>query len=129
MDASWVPLALLASFVLYRWAGGRKARRLLPGLLDRGAVIVDVRTPAEFVAGANPASVNMPLAELGARLGSLDRARPVVVCCASGTRSALAAAILKRGGFREVLDAGPWTNTLRPSAQRQERRRPDSGRP
>jgi rhodanese-related sulfurtransferase len=36
----------------------------------------------------------------------------VVVCCASGTRSAAAAAILKARGFKEVVNAGPWTNTL-----------------
>lgn len=87
-------------------------RRHLPALLAQGAVIVDVRTPVEFAAGSCKGSINIPLAELEKRAGGMDRGKPVVVCCVSGARSATAAAILKRKGFAQVLNAGSWTNTV-----------------
>ena len=34
--------------------------------------------------------------------------RPVIVCCASGTRSAMAAHRLRRLGFKQVVNAGSW---------------------
>ena len=88
------------------------ARRQIPSLLAAGAVVVDVRSPAEFAAGARPGSVNIPLGDLERRLEALDPAKPVILCCASGTRSAMAASILKRHGFNRVVNAGPWTNTM-----------------
>lgn len=96
------------------WRKWRKqmTQRKIPELLKAGATIVDVRSPAEFAAGANPKSVNIPLGDLEGATGRLDREKPVVVCCASGGRSAMAAAILKARGFGEVLNAGPWQNTL-----------------
>jgi rhodanese-related sulfurtransferase len=108
----WAFPAAVGAFFVWRHYAARTARKRLPGLLARGAAVVDVRGPAEFAAGARPGSVNIPLSELPARLGELDRSKPVVLCCASGTRSALAAGILKSAGFGEVVNAGPWTNTL-----------------
>jgi len=46
--------------------------------------------------------------EIGVRAGDLDRNRPVIVCCASGTRSAMAAFRLRRLGFSRVVNAGSW---------------------
>lgn len=75
--------------------------------LARGAAIVDVRTPAEFGAGAIAGAVNVPLDLLPARLGELDRARTVIVYCATGQRSARAAALLAAAGIT-VVDAGTF---------------------
>lgn len=104
--------AAIAAFLLYRHVRFRLARRVLPGLIARGAVFVDVRTPAEFAAGSRPGSLNIPLDTLPGGASGLDKAKPVVLCCASGARSGIAAGILKRQGFAEVLNAGPWRNTL-----------------
>ncbi|MCM2321864.1 MAG: rhodanese-like domain-containing protein [Oligoflexia bacterium] len=114
MDTNSVLLAvgLLVAYQVYRYVRARGVRAKLPELRARGAVIVDVRSPAEFRMGGNPESINIPLAELGRRLESLDRAKPVVVCCASGGRSAVAAGLLKKAGFPDVQNAGPWVNTL-----------------
>jgi rhodanese-related sulfurtransferase len=46
----------------------------------------------------------MPLAELQSRLGELDRARPVVTVCRSGTRSAQAAVLLGKAGLAQVAN-------------------------
>jgi len=68
----------------------------------RGAKIIDVREPAEYAGGHLPGAVNIPLAELTLR-AELSAA-PVVVVCASGGRSARAAALLEDAGHQEVAN-------------------------
>lgn len=77
-------------------------------LKAKGAQLVDVRTRAEFASGHAAASINIPLDQLENRLAELDRARPVLVCCATGSRSAHAKSILEASGFTDVHNAGPW---------------------
>lgn len=77
-----------------------------------GALVLDVRTPAEFSQGCVPGSLNIPLDQLPSRLGELDPARPVLLCCASGGRSGMAKQFLDREGFQRTVNAGPWTNLL-----------------
>ena len=64
--------------------------------------LVDVRTPREreqkFVAG----SVSIPLNHLEERAKELKKDRPVLVYCAGGYRSSIAASILQKAGFAEV---------------------------
>lgn len=73
-----------------------------------GARVVDVRSPGEFASGHVPGAINVPVHELGRRLGELGPVdAPVVLYCASGARSASAAQALRRAGFAEVLDVGP----------------------
>ncbi len=64
--------------------------------------VVDVREPDEWAAGHMPGAVLIPLGELGARTRELDPARPVVVVCRSGNRSATGTSILLQSGFRDV---------------------------
>lgn len=104
--------AAVAVYFVWRYFKFRAVKARLPELLRRGAVVVDVRGEAEYAAGARPGSVNIPLGKLEQRAGELDASKPVILCCASGTRSSLAAAILKKRGFQTVVNAGPWTNTL-----------------
>jgi len=78
-------------------------------LKGRGAQFVDVRTPAEYGQGHAEVGRNIPLDQLQGRLGELDRSKPVVVCCASGVRSASAKTLLEREGFTDVHNAGAWT--------------------
>jgi len=91
-------------------------------LLNQGKVtIVDVRTPEEFAGGHLRQSKNIPLADLGARIGELDKARAVLVVCASGARAARAAAQLRRAGFGEVHvlagGFGEWQSQGLPTAK------------
>lgn len=81
-------------------------------LAGQNPLIIDVRTPGEFQMGANPKSTNIPLDQFEHKISSLDRNRSIILCCASGARSASAAALLKRAGFPNVANAGPWQNTL-----------------
>lgn len=107
----FIPAAFVA-FLLYRQLRYRAVAGQLESLSREGAVFVDVRTPAEFTAGSRPGAVNIPLDDLSRRAAELDKKKPVVLCCASGARSGMAARTLKRLGFSRVIDAGPWRNTL-----------------
>lgn len=113
----WLLPAAAAAYFGFRFLRFRAVKSRLPELLRRGAVVVDVRGPDEYAAGARPGSLNIPLGELEGRVKELDASKPVVVCCASGTRSALASGILARRGFKEVVNAGPWRNTLLEDSQ------------
>jgi len=101
---------LIVAYLAWRVLSSFLARRRIPALLQDGAQMVDVRSPAEFAGGHAPGSVNIPLPELDQRMQELDRGRWVIVCCASGTRSALARRKLRGRGFDRVLNAGSWRN-------------------
>lgn len=78
-------------------------------LVAQGALLLDVRTPAEFKDGHVPRALNVPVQELSARLAEVGpRTRPIVVYCRSGGRSAMASQILQGAGY-QVKDIGPMT--------------------
>lgn len=66
--------------------------------------LVDVRNPPELESGRIPGSLNIPLSEIVARLHEVPVDRPVVVHCASGYRSSIAASVLRRAGYGAVAD-------------------------
>lgn len=74
-------------------------RQQIPRLLEKGIVLVDVRTPMEYTAGHIQGAVNIPLDELRGRLGELDKSVPQYIYCQSGQRSYLATRILEANGF------------------------------
>jgi phage shock protein E len=74
-------------------------------LMQQGAILVDVRTPAEFSGGHMRDAVNIPVDVIGdaaPQLGATDR--PVIVYCRSGNRSSQAARILRSLGYTQVHD-------------------------
>ena len=85
--------------------------------LDQGAAVIDVREPAEFRTGHLPGAVNIPMGQLAARLGDIDRNRPVYVVCASGNRSSAMTDVLTAAGFDAINVAGgtsAWARSGRP---------------
>jgi rhodanese-related sulfurtransferase len=64
-----------------------------------GALVVDVREPAEWDAGHISGSLLIPLGELGARVGELPRDRRMVIVCRTGSRSGYAADALHGAGY------------------------------
>jgi len=77
-------------------------------LVGQGALLLDVRTPAEFAAGHLAGARNVALQDLAAATGGLGpKATPLVVYCKSGMRSRMAATVLRRAGFVAVHDLGP----------------------
>ena len=110
MPTDYILLGLVGAYIAWRAYSSFSARRRIPSLLAQGAQVVDVRGPGEYAGGHAPGSLNIPLAELDQRAGELDPKRWVIVCCASGTRSAMARRRLLKRGFDQVLNAGSWRN-------------------
>lgn len=77
-------------------------------MIQKGAVIIDVRSKGEFVGGHIKGSMNIPLDQLNNRVQEIKGfGKPIVTCCASGMRSGSAASALKKHGL-EVVNGGGW---------------------
>lgn len=89
---------------------GMKTKDDFKQLVQQGATIIDVRTPAEFQSGHPKGAVNIPLQTIESKIKDIKKMKqPILVCCASGMRSASAKAILEKHEI-EVHNAGPWHN-------------------
>jgi phage shock protein E len=82
----------------------------LKNIIECGALIIDVRTPEEFKGGHIEGSLNIPLDEIGKAMSWLVKDVPTIVVCASGSRSARAAMILKANGFEKAYNGGGWND-------------------
>ena len=67
-------------------------------------VLIDVRAPREREQKHIDGSLSIPLNNLLERTGELSRSRALMVHCAGGYRSSIAASLLKREGFKEVSE-------------------------
>ena len=67
-------------------------------------VLIDVRTPREHAQKFIEGSTNIPLNRIAERANELPKNRPLVVYCAGGYRSAIAASLLQRHGFANVSE-------------------------
>lgn len=65
-----------------------------------GALLLDVRSPAEFAEGHLPDARNLPVDDLRDHLQDLPRDRPLVVYCRVGQRGYVATRILAQEGFQ-----------------------------
>ncbi len=88
---------------------GRGSRLTHGELADRQRTfgdlqLVDVRNAGEVAGGMLDGARHIPLAELRRRLTELNEAEPVVVYCAGGYRSSIAASLLRSAGFTDVSD-------------------------
>ena len=80
----------------------------LQEVISAGAVILDVRTKAEYESGHLKNSINIPVDKLQQNIKNLNKNKAIITCCASGARSASATRILKSNGFEEVYNGGSW---------------------
>ena len=87
--------------VTERLSPGTAAERLQS---TRPPLVVDVRAPHEHEARRIDGSVNVPLNHLEERAGELPPDRPLLVHCAGGYRSSIAASLLQRLGFNRVSE-------------------------
>jgi len=72
--------------------------------LSEGALAVDVRTPGERAPKSVAGSVGIPLSQLAERARELPKDRPLIVYCAGGYRSSIAASLLQQQGFTQVSE-------------------------
>lgn len=80
-------------------------------LVKHGAIILDVRSKAEFSGGHIKGAINIPVSVLNQHLGQLkDKNKTIITCCASGMRSASAKSILKSNGYTSLHNGGGWSS-------------------
>lgn len=70
-------------------------------------VIIDVRSPMEFMGGNIAGSINIPLQEIVSRLDEIREMNNPIFCCASGNRSGQAVNYLRSQGI-DCENGGGW---------------------
>ncbi|HET6999250.1 MAG TPA: rhodanese-like domain-containing protein [Solirubrobacterales bacterium] len=75
--------------------------------------VLDVRNAAEYAGEHIPGSLHIPYGDLAGRLDELPRDRPIATICRGGKRSGLAASILQREGFADVVHVGQGVGVWR----------------
>ena len=114
----WVFYVLVAigivGFMLMRRAGQVPVKEGQE-LMKRGAMVIDVRTPAEFSTGHLSQAFNMPMDELEGMLPNQvkDKSRVILVHCQSGMRSKKAKSLLTRRGYTNVFDLGSYERAFK----------------
>jgi phage shock protein E len=95
-------------------ASTRKDPVAARALIEKGAVVIDVRTADEFAAGHLPDATNIVVQDFASHLGDVDKlvasdhSRPIVVYCAAGGRAAKAKAQLEAAGYTHVVNGGGY---------------------
>lgn len=70
----------------------------------RDLTLIDVRSEREWNAGHAPNAIHVPIGDLNTRAAEFDRAGTIATICEGGYRSMLAASMLIRAGFANVLN-------------------------
>lgn len=97
---------------LFNLFGGSTSVDAVEQYLQKGAVVIDVRTLEEFEDGHVQGSKNIPLNTISSHLNEIKKLdKPVITCCRSGARSGSAATILKQHGV-DAINGGPWGNVV-----------------
>jgi rhodanese-related sulfurtransferase len=112
MNLLWlIPVALIAAFLfrmLFLARPGIDLASAQAQLKSGAAVLVDIREPNEWTDGVAKQAVLLPYSELSGPGGkwpaflSANQAKQLLLYCQSGTRSGMAAAQLRKQGYRAV---------------------------
>lgn len=92
---------------LIHWVDYQEAQRIAAS----GGQWIDVRLPSEFEHYRAADSINIPVHSLRLKMKSLDRDRPYVICCDSGSRSSACAYLLSERGFQASVLRGGLAST------------------
>lgn len=78
--------------------------------VQNGALLIDVRTDAEFADGHLPNALHIPYDIIAEKISGItsDLDKPIVLYCRSGVRSGKAESTLKSLGYKNLLNAGGY---------------------
>lgn len=102
-----VILLIYISYRTYRFTTLDKG---LAEKIEKGAVILDVRTENEYKTGHIEGSINISLGTIRERYIELDKSKTYITCCSHGLRSVKVETILKEKGFNNVFNGGAWSD-------------------
>lgn len=101
---------VLSVYVIYRLYKCQTLDDGLNQLVEKGDVILDVRTEKEYNMDHIEGSVNISLGTLRERYTELDPDKTYITVCSHGLRSVKAESILKERGFKHVYNGGAWSD-------------------
>jgi phage shock protein E len=104
-----ITVALLFAYLFLRRKGQISAD-LAVAHLKGGALLIDVRTPAEFAIGHLKGAINIPLQEIDSRIDGYvkDKNQVLLVHCQSGQRSGMAQNRLTALGYTRAYNLGSY---------------------
>jgi phage shock protein E len=110
---NWIPyMWLFGAFIVFLLLKRvvLVSRKAAIEFLRRGAMVIDVRTPAEFQARHLPGAINIPLGDIRAEVSDRvpDQKQVLLLHCLSGGRSGIAVRALKRLGYVNVFNLGAY---------------------
>lgn len=104
-----VVAVVIVAIVIFKLAG-QVSSKDAGGYLSEGAMVIDVRSAGEYASGHLPQAVNIPLDEVEAVVPVKvpDKNRTLLLHCASGMRSGVAAKKLRKLGYTKVFNLGSY---------------------
>ena len=82
--------------------------------LRRGAVVIDIRTAAEFDRGKVRDSINIPVDRININLRRIvQMSGPIIICSGSDSENERVIDVLKANGVNEIYNGGNWTKLWR----------------
>lgn len=115
----WAFIAFIAVFALACYIFLRRSGQIPANdaheCLRQGALIIDVRTPAEFSERHLPKAINLPVDQIETTVLArvTDRNQPILLHCRAGRRSAIATKKLTALGYQNAFDLGSYTRAER----------------
>jgi phage shock protein E len=109
-----VVIAVIAAWIMIRRAG-QISQNTARAYLQQGALVIDVRTNAEFQAGHLGSAIHIPVDEIEtlAPRRLKDKDQVLLLHCASGTRSAMAKRKLAAAGYTRAFNLGSYSRAAR----------------
>jgi len=111
----FVIVLLLAVLYIFYKRSGQIPKKAAAEYLKNGALVIDVRSVAEFESGHLVQAINMPLDEIEACAPSLvkDKSQVLLLHCQSGIRSRMAVQRLAAIGYTKVFNLGSYERAFR----------------
>ncbi|MBN2617785.1 MAG: rhodanese-like domain-containing protein [Spirochaetales bacterium] len=102
-----VPVAILVLFKIVSSKGNIKPAQLKE-VMANGGKIIDVRSSMEYKSGHVKNALNIEHGSIlnGVKKNKIKKETPLILYCASGSRSSVACSTLKSDGFTNVYNAG-----------------------
>ena len=99
--------AVLIAFKLFSMKNSLK-KDDVKAMLENGGKIIDVRTAMEFKSGHVKNAKNIELSKIlnGVKKAKISKDTPIILYCASGSRSSVACSTLKGAGYTNVHNGG-----------------------
>lgn len=109
-----IGIVVIAAFLLLKLAG-QISSKAATQYLKEGALVIDVRSAAEFNSGHLPQAMNMPVGEIAAQLPRRvkDKQQVLLLHCQSGMRSGMAKKTLRNLGYANAFNLGSYSRAAK----------------